>query len=174
MKNKILPIILMIWPYAYFLYMLFPAGTVIYNNFTAIYIASTVLVYGANVWNALRCCDRENAKDYVFWNMIIKLFHIPFYIGVFALGVIFLLAMVVPALTLISPFIIMILAIIDYMLLLTSSTYGIRTIILFAKSNEVSKLTAALYVILHLFFVLDVLAAIMLYRKTRKIQSMRK
>ncbi len=94
MKNKISPIILMMWPYAYLLYMVIPAGTILYDNFTTIYIALTVFVYGINIWNALRCSDKKFAKDYAFWNMIIKLFHIPFYLGVFALGAVFLLAMV--------------------------------------------------------------------------------
>ncbi len=50
--------------------------------------------------------------------------------------------------------------------MITSSTYGIRTIILLVKNKELSNTAAIMYVILHLLFVLDVVGAIMLYKKT--------
>ncbi len=171
MKNKVLPMILMIWPYIYLLNMVFPEGTMLYDNFTTIYIALTVLVYGINIWNAFGCYDANSTKDYAFWNMIIKLFHIPFYLGVFVLGAVFLLAMAVPALILISPIIAMTLAGIDYMLMITSSVYGIRTITLLVRNKEISKRMAILYVVLHLIFVLDVLAAIKLYKRTKSVRQ---
>ena len=45
--------------------------------------------------------------------MMIKLLHIPFYLCVFALGIVCIVAMVVPAFVLVSPMIIMMLFVID-------------------------------------------------------------
>ncbi len=171
MKNKFLPAILMIWPYVLLLYIVIPRETmsILYENFPIIYIALTMLIYGLNIWNAVKGCNRSTAREYASWNLLIKLVHIPFYLGVFAIGFIFLLAMVVPALIFISPFFIMVLMIVDFLLMITSSSYGIRTTIILAKTEEISKLTAIVYAALHIFFVLDIVGAIMLYRKVREL-----
>lgn len=99
--------------------------------------------------------------------MMIKLVHIPFYLGVFAIGMLSLFVMVVPAFIFISPIIIMFLVVIDFLLMLTSSMYGISTVVRLLKEYDISKRSAVLYILCHMIFVADMISAVCLYRKCR-------
>lgn len=171
MRNirKIFPVILMVWPYLFIpcIILTDKLGEV-FGIALTVYTVITVIVYGLNIWNACGSRNETAPRSMAFYDMLVKLVHIPFYIGVFLVGLILLFSMVVPALLFISPIMIVCLAIIDYFLMLTSSAYGISAAVRLSKRNLLSKKAAALYIVLHLFFVLDVISAVFLYCTSRK------
>ena len=94
--------------------------------------------------------------------------HIPFHLLLFLVGLIFILAMVVPALLFVSPILVMIFSVISWFLVLTSSVYGLMAIVRGSKMGALSKGTAVLLGILHLLFVTDVIASIIVFVRLRR------
>ena len=94
----------------------------------------------------------------LFWCMLLKVCYIPVFLLIFivALG---LFAVIIPLL----PF----LALFDYLLLLSTSAYGISGLLRCGKENRLPAKTAALNIILQFIFCADVLSAIYCYRKSR-------
>ena len=78
-------------------------GENIYMLLLFAYIILTVLVYILNIGNAFTYKGNEAARKLAFYDMMIKLLHIPFYLCVFAVGIVCIVAMVVPAFVLVSP-----------------------------------------------------------------------
>ena len=66
------------------------------------------------------------------------------------------------------PFLILMLAIGDFFLMITSSMYGISAALRLGKTREISKTASVIYFMLHFFFVADVISAILLYRSAKK------
>ena len=168
--KKLLPILLAVWPYLVLWMMSIFGGKEEGNHGLELLllIMLTAVVYIVNIVNAFTY-KVEDAKKLAFWNMVIKLIHIPFYLIVFIAGVALLLAMVVPALVFVSPFLVAILAVIDFFLMLTSSAYGIHALIRAKKNDCVSVKFVVVHSILHLFFVTDVISAVIVFVKTRKM-----
>ena len=166
--RKSLPYILMIWPYLFMVITPFSDQEELANALLLGYCCFTLVVYGANIWNAITYRYDDALKKLAFWDMLIKLVHIPFYIFVFIMGVASLFAMVVPALILVSPFIIICLMVIDFLLMLTSSTYGICASVRLMKSDNIPKFAMILNIVLHVFFCVDIVSAIYLFIKSRK------
>ncbi len=163
--RKILPVILAVWPYTvvltltdetYFLFLL--------------YILLTVVVYILNIWNALTLSCENAEKKLAFYSMMTKLMHIPFYISVFLLGVFLLLVMVVPIFVF-APIYVFCLWVVDIFLVFTTSVYGISATSVMMKKNIVTKKSGILYIVLHLFFVLDVIASICVFIKSKNKQE---
>lgn len=170
MRNKwIFPaIILMIWPYLFFLCFLFPSKA---ENelkvFLYTYTVMTAAVYAANILYA--CLSRKHSvENLAFWDLVIKAVHIPFYLIVFAIGIFSMLMMVVPAFSLVSPMIVAMLSIIDYLLLITSSAYGINALWKAKREKTVTQKYAVLHTILHLFFITDIISSKCVYCNIRK------
>ena len=112
--RKIFPVLLMIWPYLFILLTILPGEQPKIQEFLlTAYLPLTVVVYGLNIWNACTYPSEESECKLAFYDMVIKLAHIPFYIGVFVIGICLVFAMVVPALLFISPILILFLAVID-------------------------------------------------------------
>ena len=84
------------------------------------------------------------------------------------MGCILLLAMAVPAFLLVSPVLLAALALEDVCLLLTSSMYGISAAVRLRQKGLISSRSAILHILMHLFFVTDVVSAVCLYRQGRK------
>lgn len=167
--KKILPITLLIWPYLCILP--FWAGSInesLYSPGIGIYAALTVVVYVMNIINACLYKGEDAYYRLAFWGMLMKIIHIPFYLIVFLLGILFLLASVVPALVFVTPFMILMLVAIDLFLMITSSLYGMNALIRACKRRLVSKIYTVVQIILHCFFVTDVISAVMVYFKLRK------
>ncbi len=167
--RKCLPFILMVWPYLFALFVVLPdsLNDNIYMLLLFAYVILTLLVYVVNILNAITYKDETATVKLAFYNMIIKLVHIPFYLCVFVIGVVFLAAMVVPALVFVSPLIVLVLFLTDCFLMLTSSVYGISSIIKSSKNNIISKKEAFVFGIFHCMFITDVISAILLYRKIK-------
>ena len=77
-------------------------------------------------------------------------------------------AMVVPALIFVSPFLAVMLSVISWLLLLTSSAYGLNAIVRGKKEGKLSVGEAVCHAVLHLFFVTDVISAVLVFRKIRR------
>ena len=162
--RKIFPVLLMIWPYLFILLTILPGEQPKIQEFLlTAYLPLTVVVYGLNIWNACTYPSEESECKLAFYDMA----HIPFYIGVFVIGICLVFAMVVPALLFISPILILFLAVIDFFLMLTSSVYGINAAVKLSKKGILSKETTLLFIILHLIFVADVISAVCLCQKSK-------
>ena len=167
--KKILPITLLVWPYLCIL----PFGLGSDNEefsavFILLYCGLTLVVYALNIINACLYKGEDACYKLAFWTMLIKLVHIPFYLCVFVIGVCLLLAAVVPALLLVTPIMVFMLFLIDLLLMVTSSLYGMNALIRAARQGMVSKKFAVIGSILHFFFVTDVICSIVVYAKLRK------
>lgn len=168
-KKRFFPITLAIWPYLYVVLSLAFAsneklgGMIFYGG-----MLFTPVVYISNIIYACMCKEEDSYYHLAFWNMLIKLIHIPFYLGVFLLGVLFLLVAVVPIFTLLSPILILILIFVDVFLMITSSLYGVNALIRASMKQVVSKKYMIINIILQFLFIADVISAIVLYIKVRK------
>ncbi len=111
------------------------------------------------VWALLAVRLGFSARQLVFWNLLLKLCHIPFYLLVFAMGVL-LNVMIIPLLP--------ILAAMDYLLLLSSSLYGVRGLRLAQKQGLLSPPAAWVCIALQFFFCLDVASALYSWLRLRK------
>ena len=175
--RRILPIVLTVWPYVIVLYIFRDSLGVrnlpdaVEQNFGLIYAALTFVVYGLNIWNAVTWPKEGTGKSLAFYNMIMKLIHIPFYILVFLLGVALFGSMVVPALLFISPALIMFLVFVDFLLMMTTSMYGISAAWQMAQKNVLPKIEATIFTVVHMIFVADVFGAIALFLRRRGVQS---
>ncbi len=165
--RRALPVVLMVWPYLLLgvLYLSSLLGSNTAFLLFCLYCLLTAVVYALNIWNA---CTLRDEKRLARWSMVLKLVHIPFYLLVFCVGVLFAGAMVVPALLFVSPFLLLLLAAGDWLLLMTSSVYGISAAVQAAARGRMSKAGAAVCGVLHCFFVLDVVGAVLLFCKLRK------
>ena len=165
--KKLLPIILMLWPY-----MVVVLGKVenekLSSLLTGAYILLTIVVYVANIVNAFQCKD---PRSLAIFNAVIKIAHIPFFLAIFVLGIGFLFASVVPAMILVTPFLMVILFIVDVLLMLTSSMYGINAIRRAYSAGQISGTFAIVNGILHFFFVADTISAIIVLCKVKKVPS---
>ncbi|WP_329381913.1 hypothetical protein [Anaerofustis butyriciformans] len=171
-KRIILPLLLIFYPYILlFMFGLIDEDNLLYVLFP--YFIFTIILYIANIINACILNEENGFYKLAFWNMLIKLIHIPFFILIFIIGMIFLMAMVVPALFILSPIICFILACLDYILILVSSSYGINAITKMRNENILSKKEAVIYIIMHFIFVLDVISAIIIFIKAKKEKKKR-
>ncbi len=163
------PVLLMIWPYLFFAVFLLPesASEVVIDTFLAGYLVMTLIVYLANIWNAFRYRGREAVRELAVWNLAIKLTHVPFFVFVFAVGVMAGAFAVIPAFSLFSILIIVSLIAIDFFLMLTSSIYGIRAALLMRRQGLLRKQAMIGFIVGHLIFVVDVICAILLRARAK-------
>lgn len=168
-KKRFFPLTLAIWPYLYVvLLFVFSSneklgGMISYGGWLL-----TPAVYISNIIYACVCKGEDSYYHLAFWNMLIKLIHIPIYLGNFLLGILLLLVAVVPIFTLLSPFLILILILVDVFLMITSSMYGVNALIRAGRKQVVSKKYVIINIILQFLFIADVISAIVLYIKVRK------
>ena len=99
------------------------------------------------------------ARRLLFWNMVLKLCNIPFYIGVFFAGMM-MSVFVIPLL----PF----LALFDYSVLLPSTMYGLSGLLQARREGRIRTKTLLVHGVMQFFFCLDVVSAICLYVNARK------
>ena len=100
-----------------------------------------------------------SARQLAFWAMLLKICHIPFYLLVFAVGVL-LNVMIIPLL----PF----MAFMDYLLLLSTSLYGIRALWAGRRQGSLSLTATGVCTALQLLFCLDLAGAIWGWVRLRK------
>ena len=164
-KKKVLPVLLMIWPYLPILLIFVedPSGILPF-----VFDGLAVLVYILNIINAFTYKSANQAKELAHYDMVIKLVHIPFYLMIFVFGVLMLATMLVPALTGVAPIVIIMLAIVDALLMVTSSMYGVSAALKGVRSGQISGGKAVLLTVMHFIFALDVISAIILHASMKK------
>lgn len=98
-------------------------------------------------------------EEILFWNMLLKLCHIPVFLLVFLI-VLLTHVLIVPLI----PFLILF----DYFLLLSSTMYGICGMLSSYKCGKISLTTLIVNTIAQLIFCVDVFSAVYCYIKVRK------
>ena len=118
--------------------------TLIYAAFPVVIVLNILCVYFAP-WHT---------EDLAVWNLRTKLWLIPIYLFVafFGIGV---------------PLAIPFLVVFDVLLLLASSGYGLRALVLARKESRIGKYLFLSLFVLHFFFVADIAAALVLRRKLK-------
>lgn len=154
---KYIPIFsLMIAPYAFVVFML---CSITVNTHIQAGILLYLLVLLCSAVYALLLSQRWlDGRELLFWNVVIKLCHIPLYLAVFA-GVLLTHVLSLPFLPVLIFF--------DYSLLLASSMYGISGIISRYQSNELSFTAVIVNIAAHLIFCSDVVSALYCYIHTK-------
>ena len=155
-KYCFLPKILMIWPYLVLLVplfiFLFPDNGPVIMWYMRIY--SMVTIPAVYLSNVAVICFLKNADpdELAVWNLRLKLVHIPFYL----LGLSFSFAVMIfaPAIY-----------ILEWILMMTTSAYGIRATIQAGKLKRLTNVETGLLILGHCFFVTDVLCAGTLRKK---------
>lgn len=166
MINRILAILLMFWPYSFILCG-FAESEEIVSALMITYVLLTLVVYVASIINAFLYKGKNRIYELALFDMLIKLIHIPFYIMVFVIGILSFFIAVVPALVLVAPIMIFILFVIDALLMLTSSTYGISALLKASKAGMVSRTFMIVNIILHCFFVTDIISSVIIFIRLR-------
>lgn len=163
MKKRILTILLLVSPYLYALIVVlffrysdnFSAEML--QNLLLIFCGFIVAIFISNMIYAFILAKHgESSAVLLFWDMLLKLCNIPFYFVVFSFG--FLMSLVPKGIVITFP-----LAIIDYLLLLPSSMYGVSGLLQARRERKITTLTAVVNIILHFFFCVDVISAIVMF-----------
>ncbi len=177
MKNlwkKLLCILLAVWPYLFVVALGINSKYDIINEWLFRgYVILSVVVFAANIvsaWSDEEDCYYKSA----FRGMMIKVAHIPFYLAVFCLAVVYLFMMVIPALGAMVPFIIYHFVLVDLFLMVTSSMYGVSVIMKAKKRGLVSTRWANANIAMHFLFVIDLISAAIVYIKMKSIERSRK
>ena len=165
--KKQYPILLAVWPYLSFLTVLIPAGQ--HSPFLWIAcILATPVIYIINIIYVCRFRGEEAFYQMAFWNMVVKLCHIPFYLITALIGVLLLLVMVVPAFIFASPILVLILTASNYLLMAVTSAYGVSALVRARSAGAVSRKYMIINIILHFFFVLDVASSVYVFCRMKK------
>ena len=160
--RKFCAILLLLWPYLFaipFFLLRLDGGYV----GLIVYCALTPVVYIANI----ACvCSARDMHSLSFWNLLVKLCHIPAYILVFFIGMIMAGSLItgVPFGLILIP----VLVGIDCLLLLTTSAYGIKALYLAKKQERITREFMIVHILLHLVFVLDLISSVIIFCKIKK------
>ena len=138
--------LVMFWPYS-----LIPTGFLMAQLTTeaalcclGVWVLLTLVVCGLTIWYAV--AKPENAP---WQGRLIKLVHIPFYVTAFLLGM----------MTVAAPPMMIGLFLLDGLLMLTSSSYGIAAALRAWRQGELHPLATLLLVAGHCIFVVDVVCS---------------
>ena len=167
--NKIPIWLLMVWPYVFFLGMLFPEG-----NFFGIYCVLTLLLCVANVVNAWKYTGEHKARELGLWGMVIKLVHMPFNIMVVMLAIILFVTMSASSGKTDAPFAIFFLIICEFIFMITSSMYCMKAAMA-GKELGVIKSEIANMLGMSCFIVIsDIICTVIIYSKIKKNKKVKK
>lgn len=98
----------------------------------------------------------EKSIVLLFWDIILKLCNIPIYIMSFILGLEMALLPAGIAMT-------VAIVILNYVLLLSTSMYGVSGLLKAIREKKITKITAVINIILHFLFCVDVISAITMF-----------
>ena len=137
-----------------------------------------ILLLIAGIANILcACIDRGCgcSRRLAFWDLLLKLSMIPFYtlIFLYATGIATIM-FVIPGLFLATPFVLVPLLAMSYLLMLTTSSYGFVASLRAAKRGFLPGSLAAIHIALHFFAVADFFSAAVLYLQLRGEDKARK
>ncbi|MCI5872609.1 MAG: hypothetical protein PUJ55_15540 [Clostridiales bacterium] len=167
--KKVLPILLIIWPYLIIIPFLAGGEEGVAASLLWAYIFLTVPIYVANIVNAFTYNGENAIHELAFWNMLIKLFHILFYIAAFCMALLMsLLTIALPGMIIFTPFIVLCFAAAEFLLMLTGSMYGVNALVRASRQRTVSNSYAVGQSVMHFFFVLDTISAVLIFIKLKK------
>ncbi len=153
--RRILLGLLLVWPH-----LLTVVGG-ISEELSLVYIISIPIVLLISIINALLYKSDNTAEELAFGALIIKVAHIPFYVTIFLTGVVLLPASLFTIMAVFAWAIYLVLFIIDYIFLLSSSAYTIKSIWIAKKQGLIHVAVAIALTIFSFVFVTDVICAIL-------------
>ena len=142
--------LLMFWPYSLILTVLGMTQQSLDGALVllCIWMLLTLVVCGLAIWCAVK--ERENAP---WQGMLIKLVHIPFYVMVFLFA----------AITIAAPVLTIGLFLLDVLLMLTTSAYGVIAALRGLRKGQLHLLAAVPLIAGHCLFVADVVCSVLLF-----------
>ena len=167
--NKIPIWLLVVWPYIFFVGMLFPEG-----NFFGIYCVLTIGLCGANIMNACKYNGEYKARDLGFWGMLIKLVHMPFNIMVVMFAIILLVTMSATTGMQDGIYAIVFLIICEFIFMITSSVYCMKAAIAGKELGVIKNETANILGISCFIMISDIICAVIIYSKIKKNKKVKK
>ncbi|MBQ8626977.1 MAG: hypothetical protein IJ419_12510 [Agathobacter sp.] len=170
--RKIPLVLLLIWPYTLFVLAFIPEK--VYNdtvNAMSIFLLGMCGLCILSVVNAIFYKGEDISYKLAFWSMVIKLVHIPFYVFIFICGIMMLPASLLTILVVVAWAVYLMLFVIDYIFLLSSSAYTIKAIWTAKKQGKVRGVTAIVLTFFSFIFVTDIICAIIIYIITRKYKK---
>lgn len=168
MKKRVLPMLLLILPYLYLTALLCIRdlnGRIYYGFFSILWILLFLVFFYINKTHiCYEVLHGEKSKYFLFWNMILKLCHIPIYFFVFITGIAFA---VVPGLIILIPLLIAF----DYMLLVLTTLYGIAGINKAQREGFFSTTYAKNLRASHFILCTDVVYSVITFNKIKSIRK---
>lgn len=164
--KRFMPLCLLIAPYAFvgIVFVLCAAEGGLSANALSmavnVYLAIGAVVFLPNMIYAFVARRRATARQLLFWDMMLKLCNIPIYLAVFLFGI--MMALMILGIMLV-PFLILF----DYLLLLPSTMYGFSGLLQARREGRLSRAAMVGHMILHAFFCLDVVSAVVAYVQVR-------
>lgn len=158
MKGRILPILLLILPFLYlFVFSLIISDENNADNKVVFLLVIWVILFVAFlisniIFVALSVFKGIDSEFFLFWNMLLKLFHIPIYLLIFFIGILFVS---LPGVVIFTPF----LFAFDYMLLILTSIYGIGGLVQARREKKITTAVTLVFSVLHFVFCADVVCA---------------
>lgn len=124
------------------------------------FIPFAIILFGNMIYAFLLPFFGYNGKQIMFWDMLLKLCNIPAFLALFLIGGVMVMIKVEDAGLAIF--------ILSYLLLLSSTMFGVSGLIRCYKEGIFSGKTMAIQLILHFIFFTDVVSAIHCYGKIPK------
>jgi hypothetical protein len=167
MKKYLAPVSLALCPYGFLLLALVPDAW-IEELPMAVFFGLLAVQLVIVVCNIRYVRNSELAPvELVKWELLIKLAHLPYYLAVFAICLMLLIAIAVPAFMMAVLFFVPWAVITDVILMLTSSCYGFSAIRRAKSAGSLEPGAALRHTVAHCIFVADVISAFLLWRKLK-------
>ena len=168
MKKYLAPLSLALCPYGFLLLALIPDAW-IENLPMAVFFGLLAIQLVIVVCNIRYVRNSEAAPvELAKWELLIKLAHLPYYLAVFAICLMLLIAIAVPAFMMAVLFFVPWAVITDVILMLASSCYGFSAIRRAKSAGSLEPGAALRHTVAHCIFVADVISAFLLWRKLKK------
>lgn len=164
MKKNILPLLLIVAPYLYVFQLVNIKKSdadmdlwIYYGMCALVLVPNIIYPFLLKTWGV-------RSRNLFFWDVVIKVCHIPIYGIIFLVGTIFFLSIY-------GILFIFFLIVFDYLLLLPSTMYGINGLRQARREGWISWLTFIIHAICHFVFCLDVISATIMYFKVRRQEA---
>lgn len=171
MRKHLPPKLLLIAPYFFVIYVLFIQKHA--DKFFGVwsiyllFIAMGLIVVVNLVYPFVTARRRETSVSLLAWSRRLKLWHIVYYVLTFLFGFLITLFILPVGISLS-----ILLAVFNYLLLLSTSMYGISGLLRARKERTITTGTTIIHIILHFFFCLDVISAVLMYRRVNRKGSL--
>jgi len=138
----------------------------VFSNNGLLLIAALLVLYIAALICSLSIfikslVTKRNARELLRLNLVIKLVHIPAYVIIFILGLAFMITIFTFAISIV-------LMILDVMTIFLSGLIGLSGVIRGYSEEKISMKSATIHGILQFVFCLDVISAVIVYRRVKK------